>query len=488
MTNDVGTLLDKISPQQKIFLRKQLEAELGHRSLYEFFKLVAPVLYPAVEWDFNWHFEYLCYVLQEEVDRMLRNDEKDKDYVINVPFRSGKSTLVSVIFPVWCWVREPSISLITVSATENLAVKFSHQSKILIESNYFQERWGHIFKLRMDSKSKGNFMNDKSGRRESFGISGTILGSGCDIMICDDIQSPENITPLGLRNTIQSFQDVLYSRLNNPKINFRIIMQQRLSENDISGYLLKVNPHKWNLICIPAILTDDLSPKSLTINYQDKLFWPSRFSHKIIEDFRSTMRSNMFAGQLLQRPTIEEGDVIKRQWFSKVKLSEIIDIKLDWNLFLDTAYTDSQKNDPSGIIIVAKYKNGLLIRKASQQWLQFYELIEYIKEQQLVYDIKRIYVENKASGLSIVQELKRQKFNVIEISPKGKDKMSRVIACQPSMESGKIYLVEDESWNELYLSEMSAFPYGAHDDIVDCTTYSIEEFLNKSAGVIFKAR
>lgn len=488
MTNDVGTFLDKISPQQKIFLRKSLEAELGQRSLYEFFKMSAPIISPGVDWDFNWHFEYLCEVLQGEVERMLKNEDKEKDYIINIPFRSGKSTLISIIFPVWCWIKEPSISLITVSATESLAVKFSHQSKILIESTWFQERWGTKFKLRMDSKSKGNFLNDKSGRREAFGISGTVLGSGCDIMVCDDIQSPENVTLTGLRNTILSFQDVLYSRLNNPKINFRIVMQQRLSENDISGYLLKVNQQKWNNICIPAILTKDVSPIDLLEYYQDGLFWPSRFSRKILDDFQSTMRSNMYAGQLLQRPTVEEGDTIKRIWFKKIKLSEILDVKLDWQMFIDTAYTDSQKNDPSGILIVAKYKNGLLIRIATQKWLQFYELIEYIKEQQLIYSIKKIYIENKASGLSIVQELKRQKFNVMQLTPAGRDKMSRVIACQPVLESGRVYIIEDESWNELYLSEMSSFPYGTHDDLVDVTTYSIEELLNKGSGTIFKSR
>ena len=486
--NDFRTIFDKITPADKIILRKLAEAELCQRSLYEFFKSSTQVLSPSVEWDYNWHFEYLCDILSGEVERMLKKEDKERDYIINVPFRSGKSTLISIILPVWCWLKDPSISLITVSATEALAVKFSHQSKILIESLWFQERFGDKFKLRMDSKSKGNYLNDRGGRREAFGISGTILGSGCDIMLCDDLQSPENVTPLGLKNTIQSFQDVLYSRLNDPRINFRIIMQQRLRENDISGYLLKVNPHKWNLICIPAILTKDVSPIELIEHYEDGLFWPSRFSQKVINDFQSTMRSQMFAGQLLQRPTVEEGDVIKRAWFQIIPLSKILNEKVDWCMFLDTAYTNKTKNDPSGILIAGKLRGDIIIRKVYQRWLQFHELLDDIKEQQIIYNIKKIYVEQKASGISISQELKRQTtFSIIPVSPQGRDKMARVIACQPSMESGRVILVEDE-WNELFLSEVASFPFGSHDDLVDDLSYSIEQLLSKGSGTVFKSR
>lgn len=486
--NDLKTLLDKITPADKIILRKLAEAELCQRSLYEFFMRSSRILAPQVEWQWNWHFEYLCNLLQTEVERMLKKEEKDRDFLINVPFRSGKSTLISIILPVWCWIREPSINLITVSATESLAVKFSHQSKILIESTWFQERWGQKFQLRMDSKSKGNYLNDRGGRREAFGITGTILGSGCDIMLCDDLQSPENVTLTGLRNTILSFQDVLYSRLNNPKINFRILLQQRISENDISGYLMKVNPQKWRNICIPARLTKDVSPIELIEHYKDGLFWPERFSEKILNDFQSTMRANMFAGQLLQRPTAEEGDTIKRNWFKIIPLSTILNEKIQWMMVLDTAFTDNTKNDPSGMLILGKYNNNLIIRKAYQRWLQFYELLEDVKEQQKIYGIKKIYIEAKASGLSIIQELKRAtNFSVIEVSPQGRDKMSRVIGCQPQLEASRVILIEDE-WNELYLSEMASFPFGTHDDLVDCTTYSVEEFLNKSGATIFKAR
>lgn len=467
-------------------LLKVLESELSKRSLFEFFKLSTKVLYPGVNWEYNWHFKYIADLLQAEVERIALNQEKDRDFIFNLPFRSGKSILISIIFPVWCWVKNPMLNIITVSATDALATKFGHQSKILIDSEWFQERFGRTFQIRVDQKSKASYMNTMGGRREAFGINSGIIGSGCDIMLLDDIQSPDNVTPIGLKNTIESFTDVLYSRLNNPAVSIRICLQQRVHENDISGYMMRTNPDKYYNIVIPAILSQDLSPKELAVNYTDKLFWKTRFSQKVLDDFKSTMRPAPYAGQLMQRPVPEEGDLIKRLWFKFRKLSEVLPLNLKWYLFLDTAFTSKTTNDPTGFLIVAKHNNILIIIKAQRKWLQFHELITEINELQKVYKVQKIYVEEKASGLSIFQELQRlTKHNLLKLNPKSRDKTERVIAIQPSLQSERVILVED-SWNEMFLSECASFPFGVHDDMVDTLAYAVEELLMNNGITVFR--
>ena len=464
-----------------------LESELGRRNLYAFFCMATKVLYPSVAWDYNWHFRYIAELLQAEVERIIDGQPKDKDFIINLPFRSGKSILISQIFPVWCWLKNPALNIITVSATDALAQKFSHQSKILIDSEWFQERWGNTVCIRLDTKAKGNFMTTEGGRRESFGINSGIIGSGCEIMLLDDIQSPDNVTPVGLKNCIESFVDVLYSRLNNPDISIRICLQQRCHENDISGYLMRTNPQKYHNIVVPAILSQDLNPVHLAQYYTNKLFWESRFSAKVMEDFRTTMRPAPYAGQLLQRPVPEEGDMIKRGWFQFKKLSEVLTLNLQWQLVLDTAYTKNTKNDPTGFLLVAKYGNSIIIRLAQRKWLEFNELIQEIKELQTIYKIQKIWIEDKASGISIAQELRRMtNYQVLSLHPKSKDKIERVKAAQPSLSGQRVILVNDDSWNEIFLSECASFPFGVHDDLVDCLSYSVEEFLNKSGVTVFR--
>lgn len=463
-----------------------LEAELGKRSLFEFFKLSTKILYPSVDWQYNWHFEYISGLLQAEVERINALQHKDRDYIFNLPFRSGKSILISIIFPVWCWIKNPALNIITVSATDALATKFGHQSKILIDSEWFQERFGNVFQIRTDQKSKASYMNSAGGRREAFGINAGIIGSGCDIMLLDDVQSPDNVTPLGLKNTIESYTDVLYSRLNNPSVSIRICLQQRVHENDISGYMMRTNPDKFYNIVIPAILSQDLSPKELAVHYTNKLFWESRFSQKVLDDFKATMRAAPYAGQLMQRPVPEEGDLIKRTWFKSIKQSALLSMNLQWNMVIDTAYTNKTNNDPSGFLVFAKYNNTIIIAKAQRKWLQFYELGEEIKELQKVHKIHKIYIEEKASGISIFQELQRlTNFNLLKLNPKSKDKTERVIAIQPTLQSERVILVED-SWNEMFLSECASFPFGVHDDMVDTLAYAVEEFLQKSGATIFR--
>lgn len=474
-----------LTGEQIRILRSQVEAELCKRSFFEFFKRAVMVLEPSTKWSFNWHIEYVCNILQEEVERIIRGDKKTKDLIFSLPFRSSKSLIISVCLPTWCLIKDPTLTILNVSATADLATKFSHKAKMIITSNWFEDRFSDIFTLRQDSKAKSNFITDKGGGIQAFGITGTIIGSGGDLILIDDPSSPDaNNSPNSFKMVVNTYLDVLYSRLNNPDVGLRVLVQQRLNVNDLTGFLLNTQPDKYRHVCIPAELTDDVYPKDLAMYYKDGLFWPDRFSREVLDDFKQVLRGSAYASQLMMRPQLLEGDLIKRSWFPIIKLSEVIKYNIEWNLVCDTAYTTSTKNDPSALMICGTYQNNLYIRKVIQRWLQFYELIEEIKELQKIYNIKRIYVESKASGISILQELKRQTgFNILPLDPIG-DKVARVTSIQPQLESGRVILVEDDT-NEAFLNEVASFPAG-RDDQVDVLCYSVQQFLNKSNAPVLK--
>jgi predicted phage terminase large subunit-like protein len=311
-----------------------------------------------------------------------------------------------------------------------------------------------------------------------------ILGQGGNLLIMDDLNSPNEISQTVHASVVNTYLDVIYSRLNNPAVGSRIIMQQRVGMRDLSAYLLNTNPDGYLNICIPARLSEDLNPKHLIEYYKDGLFWPERFSDKVLEDFKKTLRASAYSSQLMMRPTLIEGDLLKRMWFKTIKQSEVIKMPIKWNLTVDTSYTTKQRNDPSVLMVVGKHNNNMYIRKVIQRWVEFNKLIELIREYHSVYNVQKIFIESKASGLSIQQELKRlTNFNIIPLIPT-KDKIARVNTAQPICESGKIFLVEDD-WNESFLTEIATFPNG-RDDQVDCLTYSIQELLQKGGGTIFR--
>lgn len=477
--------IESLSEEQLLIT---LETELYNRSFFAFIKDAAQVLEPQTKFDWIWVHEFLANTLQAELERLINGEEKTKDILLNLPFRAGKSLILSILFPAYILSRQPTLTIGCVSATQDLATKFSSKVKQLLTSDWYQQHYGNKVRISNDQRAKADFMVDGGGRMSAFGIhTAKILGSGFDLLLIDDAQATINVTPVGLLNTINSYRDAVQSRIRDPKTSVRILCQQRVHEGDLSGWITANIGEKFTHICIPARLTKDLKPTYLATNYTNGLMWENRFSNQVLDDFKLTMRGNQFSGQLMQSPAPEEGSLIMRSWFKTVKLSSILTLNLQWNLVLDTATSEKTTNDPTAFLLVAKSGNNLIIRKAARKWLQFYELLEEIKEWKRIYNIHRIYVEDKSSGTQILQELKRAtKYNVLALSPMGKDKVQRVMAAQPVLQSQRVILVEDDTWNEMLLSESAAFPYSAHDDLVDTLTYAVSEFMQKSGGTVFK--
>ena len=81
-------------------------------------------------------------------------------------------------------------------------------------------------------------------------------------------------------------------------------------------------------------------------------------------------------------------------------------------------------------------------------------------------------IEKKASGQSLIQDMRRAGIPVLKYLP-DRDKVSRVYASTPMMESGRVWFPKNKKWSEDLLEEMLRFPNAAHDDQVDAMTMAI---------------
>jgi predicted phage terminase large subunit-like protein len=81
-------------------------------------------------------------------------------------------------------------------------------------------------------------------------------------------------------------------------------------------------------------------------------------------------------------------------------------------------------------------------------------------------------IEKKASGQSLIQDLRRAGLPIREYTP-DKDKVSRVNAISPLVESGRIWVPKEKPWGDSLIIEATSFPNGAHDDQVDAMTMAI---------------
>jgi len=474
-------------------LKFALEKKLCELSFYEFFQRAWHIVEPSIKLSTNWHHKYLCDVLQEECERIIANKPKTRDIIINIPFRATKSILVTVMFPVWCWIKNPKLRFITASYSADLSIEHSTRSRDIINSDWFKERWGELFHIKKDQNLKSRYENNFLGVRRATSVGGTVTGQGGDFLIVDDPVSPQHAaSEIERENANEWYRTTFYSRLNNPHTGIRIIIMQRIHDNDLSGFLLYGGESriKYQHICIPAEISNDVKPKKLESFYdEDGLFWSDRFSRTILDDYKQALGSYGYAGQLMQTPTPLNSGMIKGEWL-KIDQYKIVDENTVVNFVIDPAYTSNEKNDPSALLAYTFKDNKWQIIDCVNVYKEFPELVRFIPQwvtKNGYSNRSRIYVEPKASGKSIVQTLQKETgLNVREDKPPSKDKVARVQDISASLEAGRVSLLKGK-WNEEFVQQLVKFPSAKHDDMVDCLVMAINKNMWNKAKVVYFA-
>lgn len=467
-------------------LKYALNKTLCEMSFYEFFKQAWHIVEPAIELSSNWHHKYICDALQEEAERIIAKKPKTKDIIINVPFRSTKSLIVTVMFPVWSWIRDPKLRFITSSYSANLSIELATKSRDIIFSEWFKSRWGTIFHIKKDQNLKERYENNHMGMRRATSVGGTVTGQGGDFLIVDDPLSPQMANSATEReNANEWYRTTFYSRLNSPKIGVRIIIMQRVHEDDLSGFLLDRETRlNYNHICIPATIDGEVKPKKLENFYDDNgLFWEERFGQDVLDDYKKSLGSYGYAGQLMQTPTPLDSGMIRQEWFKIDRYREDGVV----NFVIDPAYTANQKNDPSALLAYIYKDNKWQIIDCTNVYKEFPDLVKFIPQwvtKNGYTNKSRIFVEPKASGKSIVQTLIRETgLNVREDKPPTKDKVARVADISATLESGRVGLLQG-GWNNEFLDQLTKFPSAKHDDMVDCLVMAVNKEIWTGKGKV----
>ena len=472
-------------------LKFALEKKLCELSFYEFFKQAWHVVEPSIELSTNWHHKYLCDILQKEAERIIDNKPKTKDIVINIPFRSTKSLLVTVMFPVWAWIKNPKFRFITASYSAELSIEHATRSRDVINSEWFKDRWGEVFHIKKDQNLKARYENNFLGVRRATSVGGTVTGQGGDFLLVDDPVSPQHAaSEVERENANEWYRTTFYSRLNNPLTGIRIVIMQRIHDNDLSGFLLSGGESrlKYKHICIPAELSDDVKPKMLKDNYDENgLFWTDRFSKSILADYKQALGSYGYAGQLMQTPTPLNSGMIRADWF-KIDQFKHTTEHTTVDFVIDPAYTANEKNDPSAMLAYTYKDNRWQILDCINVYKEFPDLVKFIPQWVVkngYTNRSRVYVEPKASGKSIVQTLKKETgLNVREDKPPSKDKVARVQDISASLETGRVSLLKGD-WNEEFLQQLVKFPSAKHDDMVDCLVMAINKHMWNNSKILY---
>ena len=458
---------------------KLVRAELFRRDFYEFVQYFWDTII-AEEPIWNWHIKYLCDELQAIGERVAKREQKLHDYVIiNVPPGSSKSTIISEMYPLWCWTIDPTQRFICGSYASTPAEDIAEKCYNIYISDKFRAVYPELVKS--TSGGKTNFKNGLLGERYTTSTGSGITGIHAHQIILDDPMSPAIASSTVERERANKWvSETISSRKVSNEFSVVIVVMQRLHEQDTTGYLLSKPSLKVQHICIPAELSADVKPAELAKYYTDGLFDPIRRSRESLQSTKDDLGSYGYAGQMMQRPAPLDGGLIKKEWFAIVPLASVPELPTHFQL--DPAYTAKQSNDPTGAMAYKTDGTNIWILQSTSVWKEFPQLCQWLPEWVNLNGYShasKIRVEPKASGKSIVQQLKQTTgLNIIEDEAPKDDKVTRVNAVSPKIESGRIYLVQG-AWNESFLNQCASFPNGLHDDEVDNLSAVIKNELNK---------
>jgi predicted phage terminase large subunit-like protein len=465
-------------------IAKQIKKDVLTNSYYEFFKWAFKILHKKEKLVDNFHVKFLCDLLQEQVERIERNEPKIYEgIIINIPPRTSKSLICSVILNAWVWTRMPWAKFGCISYDDVLALTNAQYCRDILESDEFKSLFDENFELRNDANAKGYYHNNEGGYRLSKSMGSNITGFSFLFVVIDDPQNPKVAEQEVEREScIRYFEQSLFNRLTPIELGLRLIVMQRLHENDLTGYLLKKNAKDYLHICLPAAIDDNIEPKTLLDYYQNGLLDPIRLPKNILQSFLTTLNERGYIGQYQQKPSPGEGTIFKKIWFEVIDPQLVIRnyIEEPVHFFIDPAYTEKTENDPTAILTCFKRNNQLFILDCQEIWLEFDELCKFIINYVSSYSYSeqsRIFIEPKASGKSIVQSLRNNTMlNVMEAESPDKDKVTRSYANQPIYQSQRVKLLNGAYYNN-YINQLTTFPKGSHDDMVDVTNMATKTLL-----------
>ncbi len=422
----------------------------------------------------------------QEVEKYIASEGKEgiSRLIITCPPRHGKSLSVSVQFPAWFLGRNPDKRVVIACCTADLAEKWSGQVRTLMERDEYASIFGKTSVMEspveVDSENRKIHsweIKDHLGGMYAIGVGGAVVGRGSHLMVIDDpFSGHEEANSPTIREKIKNwFTSEARTRLQ--KGGAIVIMHQRWHEDDLVGWLLETQGDRWEIVNLPAIAEEDDQMKRVP----GEPLWPEMFDLKALEELKAEVGSKNWTAEFQQRPTSAEGEVFNRDWFTYGKFPHKEDISKCFQVW-DTALTEKSEGDFSACATFFVTRDGLFLADMYRGHLGLPKLKDMMRQKYQqwneVFRVSRIYVENKASGLSVIQSLKKEThLPLVALEPMmtefGKDKTSRAQASAGYVEAGRVVFKEMAPWLPDFEQELLMFPRGRNDDMVDAFVYGI---------------
>lgn len=458
---------------------------------------------------------------QLEIIKALDDVEKGKIFqlMINMPPRHGKSFLCTELFPVYYIARFPKRKVLSASYNEKLAKGFGRR----VRNHALDERMRQAFpdfQMSDDSSAADLWHTTDGGQYAAVGLGGTTSGMPANLLVLDDpIKNRKEADSYTKREDIWEYYTQALSIRKEPidmpdgtlRPAAEIMILTRWHDDDPAGRVQKSDEWgRWVHLTYPGIIRAKRKVRRSLLPKDDPLYldvktaeatspseryvereteqslWPERFS---LDDMRRTEKrigSHAFAALYGQSPYIKGGNIFKEGWWRRY---EKVDHKNNKTyvdeqevsavcIAVDTAFKTAQSNDFSVFLVMALLKTGdiAIIDVKRGKW-EFPELKRLMLSMNGVWrgkGLRAFYVEDKASGQSLIQEMKRETGISVIAHKVAFDKTQRANSVTPLVEGGRVLIPKSAPWLDDFMQEMISFPNGVNDDQVDAFVIAVD--------------
>lgn len=431
-------------------------------------------LNPSTDYRHNWHIELISDRLKQAYEGKIQR------LIINMPPRNLKSICASVAWPAWILGNNPAARIIVASYSQMLSIKHSVDARMIMKTEWYNNSFKDTLVLK-NQDEKAKFMTSKHGFRFATSIGGSLTGEGGDFLIVDDPHSPLQAASEVRRNgAINWFEQTFMSRLNDKNKGVVVVVMQRLHPADLTGYLLDKAGTNWEHLCLPAISECDTVFHFMDMQKvfkQGDILHPAREGKDILDRIKAELGTFAFAAQYLQRPILTKGAMVEIEWFKRYRAEPSGKIVQSW----DTAIKAGVKNDYSVCTTWCETDQSYYLLDVLRMKAEYPQLKRAIMSYAQKWEPVAILIEDKASGQSLIQDVKREtKLPILAVGA-SKGKIDRFAAVSALIEAGKVFLPHSASWLTDYEAEILSFPTGIHDDQVDSTSQYLNWVRGKSA-------
>lgn len=434
--------------------------------IHAFAQAMFPIYKPGGVFEDHWYVQAICSALDTLMDSELYPAE-DNRAVINLPPRTLKSYLCSIILPLFFLGRNPAAGITVITYGEELSRPLAEARRKIRNSDLYKRLFPNV---RITRDTAQELQTHQGGFILSTSVGGPLTGRGGDLFVIDDPIKAADAYSKAIRDrTNDWFPNTLLSRPDNKAHGKILLVMQRLHVDDLTSIVRKTGGF-FSLV-IPAIATKRTTYRLMHEQQYTReigeVLRPDAEPLDMLENLRQQMTEPVFSAQYQQEPIPAEGGILKINHLKRYQEPplprEADTILQSW----DTAFSERETADYSvGTTWLIRGDHYYLLDLVRGRF-SFPELMKRVRATKQRWPTAHIVVEGAASGISLRQQLDAVGIGSIAFQPT-EDKVARAHRITPVLEAGRIFVPDNASWLDAFITELAAFPdNGSHDDQVD---------------------